>query len=297
MVSPSPHARMSGVQEHAFRPLYDAVMQLSGRVAVVTGAGRGIGRALAHRFHRAGARGVVVADVLADDVASTAGELNAIRHGSALGVVGDISTPQGNAELIDRAEAAFGPVDLFFANAGIGAGTDLDTPDDVWDRVLHVNTMAHVYAARILVPGWVARGEGYFCSTASAAGLLSQIGSAPYSVSKHAAVAFAEWLSITYGDRGVRVSCLCPMGVNTMLLNGPADAGAVDNVGAATVKMAGDVLEPETVADITLEAIEAERFLVLPHPEVHTFAQRKATDVDRWLDGMRRLQARVTGMS
>lgn len=297
MVSPSPWGGVSAVPERAFRSPYDAVMQLLGRVAVVTGGGRGIGRALAHRFHQAGARGVVIADMLADDVATTTAELNAIRNGSALGVVCDISTPSGNAQLVERAEATFGPIDLFFANAGIGAGTDLDTTDDVWDRVLHVNTMAHVYAARILVPGWVARGEGYFCSTASAAGLLSQIGSAPYSVSKHAAVAFAEWLSITYGDRGVRVSCLCPMGVNTMLLNGPADAGAVDNVGAATVKMAGDVLEPEAVAAITLEAIEAERFLVLPHPEVHTFVQRKANDVDRWLEGMRRLQARVTGGS
>ena len=295
MVPPILHARPSPLPEQAFRPPYDASMQLSDRVAVVTGAGRGIGRALAMRFQQAGARGVVVADMLADDVAKTVAEMNALRPGSALGVVCDVSTPEGNEHLVAQAENAFGPIDLFFANAGIGAGTDLDTTDDVWERVLQVNTMSHVYAARILVPGWVARGEGYFCSTASAAGLLSQIGSAPYSVSKHAAVAFAEWLSITYGDRGVRVSCLCPMGVNTMLLNGPAEAGAVDNVGAATVKMAGAVLEPETVADITYEAIEAERFLVLPHPEVRAFVQRKADDIDRWLDGMRRLQARVTG--
>jgi len=297
MVPPSPDARPSPVPERAFRSPYDAPMQLSDRVAVVTGAGRGIGRALAMRFQRAGTRGVVVADLLPDDVAQTVAEMNTERPGSALGVVCDVSTPQGNAQLIAEAEAAFGPIDLFFANAGIGAGTDLDTTDDVWERVLQVNTMSHVYAARILVPGWVARGEGYFCSTASAAGLLSQIGSAPYSVSKHAAVAFAEWLSITYGDRGVRVSCLCPMGVNTMLLNGPPAAGAVDNVGAATVKMAGAVLEPETVADVTLEAIEAERFLVLPHPEVRAFVQRKADDIDRWLEGMRRLQARVTEMT
>jgi len=288
---------MSPLPERRFRCPYDAGMELRDRVAVVTGAGRGIGRAIAHRFHQAGARAVVVADLLADDVERTTAEINAVRAGSALGVVCDISTADGNQHLIDTAERAFGPIDIFFANAGIGAGTDLDTPDDVWHQVMQVNTMAHIYAARILVPGWVARGEGYFCSTASAAGLLSQIGSAPYSVSKHAAVAFAEWLSITYGDRGVRVSCLCPMGVNTMLLNGPTDAGAVDHVGAATVKMAGAVLEPEQVAEVVLEAIENERFLILPHPEVKTFVQRKADDVDRWLDGMRRLQARVTGMS
>lgn len=273
-------------------------MDMKDRVAVITGSGRGIGRAIAHRLHAAGARGVVIADVLADDVASTTAELNAVRPGTALGVVADIATPQGNKDLIDKAEAAFGPIDLFFANAGIGAGEYLDTPDDVWDRVMQVNTMSHIYAARLLVPGWLARGEGYFCSTASAAGLLTQIGSAPYAVSKHAAVAFAEWLSVTYGSQGVRVSCLCPMGVNTKLLNGSAEEGAVDtNVGAATVKMAGAVLEPEDVAEVVYQTILAETFLILPHPEVKTFLQRKADDVDRWITGMRRLQDRVNALS
>ena len=273
-------------------------MDMKDRVAVVTGAGRGIGRAIAHRFHQAGARGVVIADVLADDVASTTAELNAIRPGSALGVVADIATPEGNKSLIDQAETAFGPIDLFFANAGIGAGEYLDTPDDVWDRVMQVNTMSHIYAARLLVPGWIARGEGYFCSTASAAGLLTQIGSAPYAVSKHAAVAFAEWLSVTYGSQGVRVSCLCPMGVNTKLLNGTAEEGAVEtNTGAATVKLAGAVLEPEDVAEVVYQTVLAETFLILPHPEVKTFLQRKADDVDRWIVGMRRLQDRVNALS
>jgi NAD(P)-dependent dehydrogenase (short-subunit alcohol dehydrogenase family) len=271
-------------------------MDLHGRVVVVTGAGRGIGRALAHRFHAAGARGVVVADVLEDDVRRTAAELETQRAGSALGVVADVSTPEGNRVLIETARATFGPIDLFFANAGIGSGTDLDTPDDVWEKVLHINVMAHVYAARLLVPEWVERGEGYFCSTASAAGLLSQIGSAPYSVSKHAAVAFAEWLSITYGERGVRVSCLCPMGVNTPMLNGSGGEGSVESTGAATVKAAGAVLEPEDVADIVHRAIVDETFLILPHPEVRTFLERKVADIDRWLDGMRRLQSRVLGM-
>lgn len=273
-------------------------MDLKNRVCVITGAGRGIGAAIAKRFHAAGARGVVIADVLVDDLNATAAELNAIRPGSALGVVADIATPEGNAVLIRAAEQAFGPVDLFFANAGIGSGEYLDTPDDVWERVMQVNTMSHIYAARLLVPGWVERGEGYFCSTASAAGLLTQIGSAPYSVSKHAAVAFAEWLSVTYGDQGVRVSCLCPMGVNTKLLNGSSEEGAVDTgTGAATVKLAGPVLEPEDVANVVYDAVLAETFLILPHPEVKTFVQRKADDIDRWIDGMRRLQARVRSMS
>ena len=275
------------------RDPYDESMQLNDKVVVVTGAGRGIGRAIAHRLHAGGTRGVVVADLVADQARATAAELNRVRPNSALGVTADVSTPQGNADLIDAARAAFGPIDLFFANAGVGLGTDLDTPDEVWDQVLAINTMAHVYAARLLVPDWVARGQGYFCSTASAAGLLSQIGSAPYSVSKHAAVAFAEWLSITYGDRGVRVSCLCPMGVNTAMLAGP-ETGGVATLGAATVKAAGAVLEPEDVADLVAAAIETEQFLILPHPEVKTFLERKVSDVERWLEGMRRLQARMT---
>ena len=151
--------------------------------------------------------------------------------------------------------------------------------------------MAHVHAAKAVLPGMLARGEGYLLNTASAAGLLSQIGNAPYAVTKHAAVAFAEWLAFTYADRGVRVSCLCPMGVNTMMLNNSQDATA--RVGSATVKSAGAVLEPEEVAEIVHSAINAEEFLILPHPQVKTFMQRKVDDVDRWLTGMRRLQARV----
>jgi NAD(P)-dependent dehydrogenase (short-subunit alcohol dehydrogenase family) len=201
-----------------------AVMHLTDRVVVVTGAARGIGRAIARRLHAEGTRGVVLADVLAADAQAAAAELNERRPGSALGVGADVSTPEGNAALIAAAETTFGPIDLFFANAGVAVGTDLDTPDSEWRGAIDVNVMAHVYAARLLVPGWVARGEGYFASTASAAGLLAQIGSAPYSVTKHAAVAFAEWLSITYGDQGVRVSCLCPMGVNTAMLNPPESA-------------------------------------------------------------------------
>jgi NAD(P)-dependent dehydrogenase (short-subunit alcohol dehydrogenase family) len=158
-----------------------------------------------------------------------------------------------------------------------------------------VNIRAHILAARRLVPEWLERGEGYFLSTASAAGLLTQIGSAPYSVTKHAAVAFAEWLSVTYGDRGLRVSCLCPMGVNTAMLNAGLDMAGDEGLGTRVVATTGDVLEPEDVAGVVVDAVREERFLVLPHPEVLEFFRRKGADYDRWLKGMRRLQATVAG--
>jgi NAD(P)-dependent dehydrogenase (short-subunit alcohol dehydrogenase family) len=175
---------------------------------------------------------------------------------------------------------------VFFANAGVAIGEDpVSTPDEVWDLAFGVNVRAHILAARRLVPGWLERGEGYFVATASAAGLLTQIGSAPYAVTKHAAVAFAEWLSVTYGDEGIRVSCLCPMGVRTAMLEGE------DHLSHRVVKAAGAVLDPEEVAGVVVDAIDAERFLILPHPEVLTFFQRKGMDYDRWLAGMRRLQS------
>jgi NAD(P)-dependent dehydrogenase (short-subunit alcohol dehydrogenase family) len=269
-------------------------VQIDNKVVVVTGAAGGIGRALARRFHQAGARAVIVADLQLTGATSVADELNLQRAGTALGVGVDVSTTEGNAQLIAAARDAFGEIDLFFANAGIGGGIDLETPWEQWSQAFAININAHIHAAQLLVPGWLERGNGYFCSTASAAGLLSQIGSGPYSVTKHAAVAFAEWLSITYHDRGLRVSCLCPMGVNTNMLNG-AEPGSVERVGGDVVRAAGGVLEPETVATIVLAAIEAEQFLILPHPEVATFEQRKAADRERWLSGMRRLQAKVLG--
>ena len=259
-------------------------MDLHGRHVVVTGAARGIGAALARRFHAGGAR-VVVADL--DSVATVADSLP-----GAVEVIADISTEAGNVHLIERAEEAFGPIDLFFANAGIGGGSDLEsTTEEAWQHTFDVNVNAHRWAAKHLLPGWLARGEGYFCSTASAAGLLTQIGSAPYTLTKHAAVAFAEWLSITYGDRGLRVSCLCPQGVNTDMLRAGDDLGG----GTQVVRTAGVVLEPEQVADVVADAIADERFLILPHPEVHEYVRRKADDPDRWLAGMRKLQARVLG--
>ncbi|HEY0518552.1 MAG TPA: SDR family oxidoreductase [Ilumatobacteraceae bacterium] len=266
-------------------------MELDGRHVVVTGAANGIGRALARRFHAEGAS-VVASDRDAEALASVVEQLERDRPGSAVAVTADVGTEAGNRDLVAAAEDAFGAIDLFFANAGVAVGTDLTTPESEWDLAFNVNVHAHRWAAKYLLPGWLARGEGYFCATASAAGLLSQIGSAPYSLTKHAAVAFAEWISITYGDRGVRVSCLCPQGVNTNMLNGgpTTSAGAGD-----VVRASGVVLEPEDVAEVAVGVIRAETFLILPHPEVLTYLQRKTGDHDRWLAGMRKLQARIVG--
>jgi NAD(P)-dependent dehydrogenase (short-subunit alcohol dehydrogenase family) len=257
-------------------------MNVSDKVVVVTGGASGIGRALARRFADDGARGVVVADLDgagAQAVAAAIGE-------RALGVACDVAVEAQVTDLVAQAASAFGPVDLFCANAGVAVGTDEAARDADWDLALAVNVRAHVYAARALLPTWLERGEGYFLATASAAGLLTQIGSAPYAVSKHAAVAFAEWLSVTYGDRGIRVSCLCPMGVNTAMTAG-------DNLATDIVATAGTMLEPDEVADAVVDGLHAERFLILPHPEVMTFLRRKVDDHERWLAGMRRLQARV----
>ncbi|MEA2467792.1 MAG: hypothetical protein QOJ57_1918 [Thermoleophilaceae bacterium] len=266
-------------------------MELNGRVAVVTGGASGIGRALAVRVAAEGARGVVVADLDGAGAEAVAGSIGP----GAVAVGCDVSSDAAVRDLITRAEDEFGPVDIFFANAGIGSGSGLDADDAVWDASWAVNVRAHVLAARQLVPGWIERGEGYFVSTASAAGLLSQIGDAPYSVTKHAAVGFAEWLSLTFGDRGLRVSCLCPMGVNTAMLNAGLGMEDSHGVGARVVAAAGRILEPEDVAGEVVAAIRDERFLILPHPEVGEFLRRKGDDPERWLAGMRRLQAHVTG--
>jgi NAD(P)-dependent dehydrogenase (short-subunit alcohol dehydrogenase family) len=267
-------------------------VELEGRVAVVTGGASGIGRAMALRFADAGARGVVVADVNAEGAAAVAGEIGA---GRALGLAVDVGDEAQVRTMLEAAEGFGRPVDVFCANAGIGTGMGLEATDEVWDQILSVNVRAHVIAARLLVPQWLERGEGYFVSTASAAGLLSQIGDAPYAVTKHAAVAFAEWLAITYGERGIRVSCLCPMGVNTPLMQGGLEMEGEAGLGPRVVAAAGTLLEPEQVADDVVEAIREERFLVLPHPEVGEFMARRGSDHDRWLMGMRRLQAHVSG--
>ncbi len=268
-------------------------MELSGKHTVVTGAANGIGRAIAQQFHAQGAR-VVLADLDLAPLHQIVNELNSQRPSSAIAIATDVGTEAANASLVAQAQATFGPIDLFFANAGIGGGTDLSTSEENWTNAFNVNVHAHRWAAKYLLPTWLERRDGYFCSTASAAGLLSQIGSAPYSLTKHAALAFAEWLSITYGNRGLKVSCLCPQGVNTNMLRG---ADVINNGPSGNVvRTAGVVLEPEQVAEIVGQAIAAETFLILPHPEVAGYVAKKATEHERWLAGMRKLQLRVLGV-
>lgn len=260
-------------------------MQLTDKVALVTGGAHGIGRALVERFLAEGARGVAIVDRDAKTSFEVAREIG----DRALGLGGDVGREADVASAVAVTEERFGPIDLMVSNAGIGSMAGIEAPDELWQQVWDVNVMAHVYAARAVVPSMVARGEGYILSTASAAGLLSQIGDAPYSVTKHAAVAFAEWLSITYGDAGIKVSCLCPQGVNTDLLKA-ATAGA-----SGEVVMSQGVIEPEDVAEAVVAGLAAEQFLILPHPEVHGYLQLKAAEPDRWLGGMRKLQRRVAG--
>jgi NAD(P)-dependent dehydrogenase (short-subunit alcohol dehydrogenase family) len=260
-------------------------MELAGKVAVVTGGGNGIGRAIARRFAAEGARGVTIVDRDADAVAAVADELG----DRGLGLTADVAVEADIVHVVEATEARFGPVDVFCSNAGIGGGGDVDAPDELWNDIWAINVMAHVYAARALLPSMLSRGDGYLLNTASAAGLLTNIGNAPYTVTKHAAVGLAEWLSITYGDRGIKVSCLCPQGVRTnMLLGSPGDP-------ATEVVLLQGAIEPEELAEAVVEGLRAERFLILPHPEVSEYVRRKAEDPDRWLAGMRRLQARVLG--
>jgi NAD(P)-dependent dehydrogenase (short-subunit alcohol dehydrogenase family) len=260
----------------------------------VTGAGGGIGAALAAALIGAGAR-VVLADV-SDAVNEVADTLGA----GAVAMVGDVADAAVIEELVARAERECGPVDLYFANAGIFGARGLDGSDEQWSAAMEVNVMAHVRAAQALVPGWIERGTGYFVSTASAAGLLTQIGSAPYAVSKHAAVGFAEWLAVTYGDKGIRVSCVCPMGVDTDLLRAGSQtfAGAAEAEQAIrAVVSAGEVLTPERVAAEILAGVADERFLILPHPQVLEMYRHKGSDYDRWISGMRRYQATLTAQN
>lgn len=259
-------------------------MELGGKVVVVTGGGSGIGRALCIRFAAEGAKAVVVADLNQEGAEQVASEVGG------LAVRTDVSQESDVRALVDQAEDAYGPIDLFCSNAGIGGGGGVEVPDADWQRIWDVNLMAHVYAARAVVPGMVARGEGYLLNTASAAGLLANLGNAPYTVTKHAAVALAEWLAITYGGQGVKVSCLCPQGVRTPMLMGGLDA---DDPAAAMVLASGGLIEPEELAEIVVAGLREERFLILPHPEVAEYYRRKADDPDRWIRGMQRLQARL----
>jgi NAD(P)-dependent dehydrogenase (short-subunit alcohol dehydrogenase family) len=268
----------------------ETVVKVADKVAIVTGGGNGIGAALASKLAQHDAR-VVVADLDADAARTVAEGINAERAGAAIAAGADVADTAQIQRLITLAESGFGPVDFYFANAGITGAVGLNVSETEWDRSFDVNVRAHVRAAQLLVPRWIERGEGYFVSTASAAGLLTQLGSATYAVTKHAAVGFAEWLNITYGDQGVRVSCLCPMGVNTKLLyEGEQSGDPLGDLATRAVTAAGDVLDPEDVADSVLAAIDEERFLILPHTSVLDMYRQKGTDYDRWLGGMRRYQ-------
>lgn len=250
-------------------------MELKDKIVVVTGGAGGIGRAMAQAFAKEGARHIAVADMNAEGAAETA----AMIGGSSAQL--DVSDETAIKAYIDKVEADIGPIDLFCSNAGIGVGEGLDTPNDVWETIWQVNTMSHMYAARHLVPKMVARGGGYLLNTASAAGLLAQIGSITYSVTKAAAVAMAEWISITHGNDGIKVSVLCPQAVRTAMTAGGPGVAGVDGM-----------MEADEVAGIVVEGLRDERFLILPHPEVASYVERKGADRDRWLTGMRRLQER-----
>ncbi len=244
---------------------------------VITGAAGGIGAAIAARLASAGAR-VLVTDVDGERLTATAGRIGAEA------VVADIATEAGVRAGIDAATESFGGIDCYFANAGIVGGAGLETPDEQWATTYAINVQAHVRAARLLMPAWVERGHGRFVVTASAAGLLSMLDAAPYSVTKHAAVAFAEWLAITYGSKGITVQAICPEGVRTAMLD---QAGHL-----AELLAAHGARTPEEVADMVWEALQDNRFLILPHPEVADYYQARATDTDAWLAGMQRLQSR-----
>jgi NAD(P)-dependent dehydrogenase (short-subunit alcohol dehydrogenase family) len=254
-------------------------MHLTAKVIVVTGGGNGIGRALCRRFAAERAKAIVVADVNGDAARSVATEIG----GTAIDA--DVSCEADVARLVDQTTARHGVIDLFCSNAGIAVNGDETTPDGEWARCWDVNVLAHVYAARAVLPGMLARGSGYLLQTVSAAGLLTHPQSATYAVTKHASLAFAEWLSIAYGDRGIKVSALCPQGVRTDMLRRAELEGRSFLMDTA--------LEPEQVADEVVKGLTDERFLILPHPEVAEFFRRKATDYDRWLRGMRRLRERV----
>ena len=250
-------------------------MEIKDRVAIITGGGGGIGSATARKWISEGARGVVVADYNSEAALSVAAELGCV------GVGLDVTDEAAVSQLVEETETTIGPVDIFFSNAGVGAEGGVEAPNDAWQSQWELHVMSHVYAARAVLPSMTARGEGYLVHTASAAGLLAAVGSAPYSVTKAACIKLAETLAITHGDDGIRVSVLCPQGVNTAMAPRQLGDGGTDGI-----------VEADFVADKITEALRNEEFLILSHPEVQTYTERKASDPDRWLKGMRRLRRR-----
>lgn len=252
-------------------------MKLRDKIIVVTGGANGIGRSLSRRFTEEGAKVVVVADIDAAGAARVANEISGVA------VQVDVAREADIQQLVKQVTDSYGVIDLFCSNAGILFAGGEETSDANWQRIWNINVMAHVYAARAVLPGMLARKQGYLLQTVSAAGLLNIIGAASYGVTKHAALGFAEWLAITYGDRGIKVSALCPIGVRTdMLLKDESNVASF---------LRETAVEPDQVADVAVKGIADERFLILPHPEAAEFFRRKASDYDRWLNGMRRLQA------
>ena len=251
-------------------------MEIKNKVAVITGGASGIGKAMAARFVKEGASAVVIADVnpALDEVAEELG-VKAIKT--------NVAKESDVKHLISTAEQELGQIDLLCNNAGIGVGGGPETPNEDWQRIWDINVMGHVFATRAALPDMLQRGDGYILNTASAAGLLTQVGSAPYAVTKHAAVAYAEWLAVTYGDRGIKVSALCPQAVRTAMTANTKGGGVAGLDG---------MMEPDQLCDSVIETLAAETFLVLPHPEVLTYMQRKTADYDRWISGMKRLQAK-----
>ncbi|RVW07460.1 SDR family oxidoreductase [Prescottella agglutinans] len=262
--------------------------ELSGSVAVVTGAAHGLGFALGRELLGRGCR-VVLADRDEDGVRA-AGETLRGEHGDRVRwVAGDASDARDIERSVALAESAFGPVDLYVANAGVFQGFGLDASEEQWATSWEVNVQAHVRAARLLVPSWLERGGGRFVAIASAAGLLTQLGSPTYSVTKHATVGFAEWLAVTYGDLGVSVTCVCPMGIATAMIGDAAESSDRQmRSAAATITRAGDVMTAEEVARQAIDGVARDQFLVLPHAEVADFRARKSADIDRWISGMQR---------
>jgi NAD(P)-dependent dehydrogenase (short-subunit alcohol dehydrogenase family) len=254
-------------------------MDVTGRAIVVTGGAKGIGRALATRFATAGAAAVIVADLDVEGAKAVAREIGATAIGC------DVSRESDVKKLVDRVQAEHGRIDIFCSNAGIAVGGGPEASNEDWQRIWEVNLMSHVFVARHVLPGMLARGEGYLLGTVSAAGLLNHVFAAPYGVTKAAALSLFEWLSIAHGADGIRVSCLCPQGVKTDML------AAEKRLGLEF--LTDNALEPEAVAEIVLQGIRDEKFLILPHPEVADYFHRKVDDYDRWLKGMRRMRANI----
>ncbi|MEE8385288.1 MAG: SDR family oxidoreductase [Dehalococcoidia bacterium] len=258
-------------------------MELQDKIIVITGAASGIGRALAKRFKLAGAKQIVCVDLNEAGAKATADELGCVA------MKADVANEADVARVIEDTERGVGPIDLFCSNAGVALGENLESPNGEWQTSWDVNVMSHIYSARHLVPRMAARGDGYLLITASAAGLLNQIGGAAYGVTKHAAVGFGEWVAIHHGHQGIKVSMLCPQAVRTAM--------TVDDTSTAAAAASGDgLMEPEDLAEDVVEGLRNESFLILPHPEVLEYMRRKTGDYDRWISGMGKLYRRLAGV-